>query len=101
MSADPAIYLQAGHDIDYLEQRSRGQWTIFSKLGMGTSGQLLNVGYACLPVLDDQEQPVPGWGRELVIASHLPTGGATWRERDRLLAGDYRVIMNRVVDGRL
>jgi hypothetical protein len=101
LSDDPAILLQTGHDIDYLEARSHGRWRIFSKLGNGTSGELLNVGYACLPVLDDADQPVPGWGREFVIAANLPTGGATWAERDRILATSYRAIVERIVDGRL
>lgn len=101
MTRDPAVYLQSAHDIDYLERRSRGTWTIVSKLGLGSSGQFLDVGHACLPVLDDQDQPVPGWGRELVIAAHLPSGGATWADRDRLLALAYRAILIRVIDGRL
>ncbi len=101
MSQDTAIYLQMGHDIEYIEERSHGQWTLFSKLGLGTQGQFLDVGYACFPVLDDQGQPVPGWGRELVISAHLPSGGASWKERDRLLAKAYRAIITRIVDGRL
>lgn len=101
LSKDPAIMLQVGHDIDYIEERSHGRWRIFSKLGNGTDGQLLDVGYACFPVLDPADQPVPGWGRELVIATHLPTGGATWKERDRMLATYYRAIVKRVVDGSL
>ncbi len=101
LSQDKAVYFQSGHDIDYLEARSHGQWRIFSKLGNGTDGQFLDVGYACLPVLDDQELPVPGWGRELVIAAHLPTGGTLWKERDRLLATYFRAIIKRVVDGSL
>lgn len=101
MSQDTAIYLQTGHDIDYIEQRSHGQWTLFSKLGLGTQGQFLDVGYACFPVLDDADQPVPGWGREFVISAHLPSGGATWKERDRQLAKAYRAIVTRILDGRL
>jgi hypothetical protein len=101
MSADTAIYLQTGHDIDYLEQRSQGRWRIFSKLGLGTQGQFLDVGYGCFPVLDPSGEPVPGWGRELVISAHLPTGGNSWAERDRLLAETYRAIVKRVIDGRL
>ncbi|MCA9623532.1 MAG: hypothetical protein KC731_31135, partial [Myxococcales bacterium] len=101
MSADTAIYLQTGHDIDYLEQRSHGRWRIFSKLGLGSGGQFLDVGYGCFPVLDPDDQPVPGWGRELVIAAHLPSGGSSWVERDRLLAETYRAIVSRVIDGRL
>jgi len=101
MSADTAVYLQSAHDIDYIEKRSQGRWRVFSKLGLGSGGQFLDVGYACFPVLDPSGQPVAGLGRELVIAAHLPTGGATWRERDRLLATHYRAIVTRVVDGRL
>ena len=101
MTADTAIYLQTGHDIDYIEKRSKGQWLILSKLGLGSSGQFLNVGYGCLPVLDDALQPVDGWGRELIISSHMTSGGASWAERDRLLAKAYRAIIKRVVDGRL
>lgn len=101
MTQDTAIYLQMGHDIDYIEARSHGQWSIFSKLGLGTQGQFLDVGYACFPVLDGADQPVPGWGREFVISAHLPTGGATWKERDRLLAKAYRAIITRIVDGTL
>ena len=40
-------------------------------------------------------------GRELVIAARLPSGGATWAERDRLLARAFRSIVIRVVDERL
>lgn len=101
MSRDTAIYMQSGHDIAYLEARAKGRWRIFSKLGLGSSGQFLNVAYACLPVLDDALQPVPGWGRELVISAHLPVGGSSWAERDRMLARAFRTILIRVVDGRL
>lgn len=101
MSADKAIYLQAGHDMDYLERRSHGRWRIFSKLGNGSEGQFVNVAYGCFPVLDDRDQPVPGWGRELVIAAHLPAGEGTWRTRDRTLARAFRAILTRVIDGRL
>lgn len=101
MSADTAVYLQSAHDIDYLDKRGQGRWRIFSKLGLGSSGQFLNVGYACFPVLDPSGSPVAGLGRELVIAAHLPSGGTTWRQRDRLLATYYRAIVTRVVDGRL
>jgi hypothetical protein len=89
LSRDPAVLLQTGHDIDYIDARSHGRWRIFSKLGNGTSGELLDVGYACFPVLDDDDEPVPGWGREFVIAANLATGGATWAERDRILATAY------------
>ncbi|MEM1032721.1 MAG: hypothetical protein AAGN82_20410 [Myxococcota bacterium] len=101
MSADTAIYLQTGHDIAYLDQRAQGRWRVFSKLGLGTQGQFLNVGYGCFPVLDPEGAPVSGWGREMVIATHLASGGATWSARDRRLAEAYRAIVSRVIDGRL
>ena len=100
MTRDTAIYLQAGHDMDYVEARSQGQWTIFSKLGLGSQGQFIHMGYACWPVLDDGAV-VPGWGREFVIAAHLDQGGDDWDERDRILARAYRKVILRIVDGRL
>ncbi len=101
MTADTAAYLHVSHDMDYIEERSHGTWRTFSKLGLGSGGQFVHVGYACFSVLDPNEQPVTDWGREFVIAAHLPTGGATWRERDRLMAATYRAIVTRIVDGRL
>ena len=101
MSAAKAVYLQAAHEWDYLEARSHGRWRIFSKLGNGSDGQLVNVGYACLPVLDPEDAPVPGWGRELLISAHLAGVTDTWAERDRLLATAFRAIVTAVVDGTL
>ncbi len=101
MTADTAIYLQMGHDIDYIEERSHGQWVIFSKLGLGTQGQFVHVGYSCWPALDEGGNPVTGVGREFVIAAQLDQGGTTWAKRDRLLAETYRKIIIRIVDGRL
>ena len=100
MTRDTAIYLQAGHDMDYIEARSQGQWTIFSKLGLGSQGQFVHLGYACWPVLDGGDV-VPGQGREFVIAAHLDQGGTDWDERDRILATAYRKVILRIVDGRL
>ncbi len=101
LSADTGIYLQAGHDIAYLDARAKGQWRVFSKLGLGTKGQFVHVGYACFPVLDPQGKPVANWGREFVIAAHLASGGANWAERDRLLAKAYRVIVPRLIEDSL
>ncbi|MCU0654038.1 MAG: hypothetical protein MUF64_01695 [Polyangiaceae bacterium] len=101
MSADTAIYLQAGHDPEYIEQRSQGRWRVYSKLGLGSDGTFLDVGYACYPVLDGGQKPVPGWGREFVIAARQQTGGATWRERDRRLARAYRAVIPLILKGTL
>lgn len=100
MSADKAIYLQA-HDMDWIDRRSHGRWRSYSKLGNGSEGQFLDVGYACFPSLDDAGRPVLDAGVELVIAAHLPSGGATWAARDRLLASAFRAVVIRAIDGRL
>jgi hypothetical protein len=101
MSADTAIYLQSAHDWSWIEQRSQGRWRVHGKLGLGTKYQFVWVGYACLPWLDGQGQPIANWGREVVFAVHLPTGGADWAARDRLLAQGVRKVLTRLVDGRL
>lgn len=101
LSADDAIYMQSAHDWSYIERRSQGRWRIFSKLGLGTDGQFVNVAYACLPVLDSNGRPIAGRGKELVIAAHLAAGGSDFAARDRLLARAFRAIVTRVVDGSL
>jgi hypothetical protein len=100
MSSDTAIYVQAGHDINYLDARSQGRWRIFSKLGFG-AGDFVHAAYACLPVLDAGGMAVPDQGRELVIVTRTQTGSATAREHDRALAKTYRAIVPAIVDGRI
>lgn len=100
MSADLAIYFQ-GHDMDYIERRSRGMWRIFSKLGFGDHGELVNVGYACFPVVDYLGNPVSDQGVEFIIAAHLPTGGGTLAERDRIMAKAHRDIIKRIIHNQL
>lgn len=99
MTQDTAIHIQAGYDMDYIEARSQGQWRIFSKLGLGTEGQFLNMGYACWPAIDEAGAPIEGLGREFIIAAHLDTGGDTWAGRDRLFTGAYRKVIRRLVEG--
>ena len=53
------------------------------------------------PSFSDDGSPFPGAGREFVISTHLDQGGATWDERDRILAKAYRTITLRIMDGRL
>ena len=89
-----------GHDIGYLQALGQGQSRLLSKLGLGSVSPFGNVGSACFPQLDPGGQSVPGWGRDLVVAGHLPTRGATWAARDRELARAYRKILIRVIDGR-
>ena len=101
MSADTAIYLQMGYDIDHLAARSAGRWRVFSKLGLGSQGQFIHLGYACFPALDDALEPIPGLGREFVIAAHLDSGGSSWDDRDRLFQIGYRAVITRIVEGEL
>lgn len=100
MSANTAIYPQAALPIDTIEQRSRGMWRVFSKLGFG-DGEFVHVSYACLPSLDSHGAPISDVGKELFISVRLATGGSTMAERDALLARHYRAILTRVLDGRL
>lgn len=101
LSANTAIYVQSGYDLPWLAARAAGQWRIFGKLGLGSKGQFVEVDYACFPALDAAGVPVPGLGREFVLAVHLDQGGATWAARDRLLAKATRAIVRGVVEGRL
>lgn len=100
MSADTAIYLQAGHDADYVAKRSKGRFRNYSKLGFG-SGQLVHVGYSCWPVLDPSGAPAKDAGDEFVIAARLASGGADMGERDRILARAYRAIIRALVARKL
>jgi hypothetical protein len=100
MSADPSIYVHAGVPMSAVEQRSRGTWRVFGKLGFG-KGEFVHVSYACLPALDVAGAPIPDVGKELIIATRLAAGGTSWAERDALLARHYRAILSRVYDGRL
>ena len=100
MSSDTAIYVQAGHDMSYLDARSHGRWRIFSKLGFG-GGDFVHAAYACLPVLNSANAPLPDAGRELVIVTRVQSGGASEAERDRMLARTYRTLLPAVIDGRV
>lgn len=92
MTADTTTYIQQ-YEMGYIEERSQGQWLTLSKLGFATAGQFVATNYACFPQLDDQGAPVPGWGREFLIATHLDEGGASWKERDRIVAKTYRAVL--------
>jgi len=58
MSADTSIFLQSSLDISKVNEISRGNWRIFSKLGCGWSssrqvGEIVSNAYACFPGSDD------------------------------------------------
>ncbi len=99
MSQDLSLYLQST-DMDYLAERSQGQWRTISKMGLG-KGELVSVGYGCFPALDGEGQILPDWGREFVIAAHLGHGGSSWGERDRLLASYHRQIIQGIIKGQI
>jgi len=100
MSADRAIYVQSAVDIAQVEQRSRGKWRIFGKLGNG-DGEFVENSYACFPVLDASGRPVPDEGREFVLSARLASGGATLKARDARLERHLRAIIAKIMDGTL
>jgi hypothetical protein len=97
MSADTAIYLQSALDMAEVEERSQGQWRIYSKLGHG-EGDFWWSGYGCFPALDANGRPIPDAGQELVLSVRLASGGATMAERDARLAGYVRALVAGVLD---
>lgn len=99
MSADTAIYIQQAIDMQALEQRSRGRWRIFSKLGFGESGFVHN-SYTCAPSLDANGSPVLGDGVEIVISMQAPRAGSE-RVQDAAIAKVYREVVGRIVEHRL
>lgn len=109
MSSDKAIFVQSALDVRKVEADAKGRWRIFSKVGYGVpddqarrgNGELVEVSYACLPVLDAAGRPVPDQGRELFIAAMQGTGGAGPSEREVLFAKNHAAIVERVLDGRL
>ena len=102
MEADTALYLQSAINVPAMEERSQGQWRIFSKLGHGTSrgGEFTHVGYGCFPQLDGAGEPLPERGKELFIATHLSASNRL-AEGDAQLAKIYKDVASRVLDGRL
>jgi hypothetical protein len=105
MSADIAVFIQNSVDIEAVDKDSAGQWRIFSKLGAGYStdrdvGEVVNNGYACFPVLDENGAPVPDAGLEFVISARgsVPYDyGLTKAERSVLQA--MQEVIGAAVDG--
>lgn len=103
MMRDPAIYMQNALDLEKVEQESQGHWRIFSKLGNGEAtrpnlgyvGEIANVAYACLPVLDAAGAPIPDEGAELVVAVHATNRSS--RANDVALNTLYRRIVQEVM----
>ena len=102
MESDTAIYLQAGLDMNQVETRAHGQWRIFSKLGFGTvrGGEFVNVGYACLPVFDEQGSPKLDWGKEFFLTTQV-SGEGDFRATDKRLAEIYGQIVRAIMSGSL
>lgn len=75
MSTDTAIFVQSAlADFDELTAQSFGRWRIFSKLGAGYSsdrsvGEVVTSVYTCLPMLDEEGEPVPNKGLEFIITA--------------------------------
>ena len=102
MESDVSIYMQQAVDIDQVEQNTQGQWRIFSKLGLGSSrgGEFVHTDYACLPVFDDEGNPVVDQGLEMVISIHLPADHH-YAGADQKLAEIYQNLVQSVLTGQL
>lgn len=98
MSADKSVYMQL-HDFDNAAKRAQGHFRIFSKSGMGWA-QYVHAGYACLPSLDPEGQPLVDEGREVFISARVDTP-AGYVENDRIMARTYQTIMRLVQEGRI
>lgn len=98
MSADLSRVVQAALDMKEIDRASRGRWRNFGKLGQGTperGNPLVDVQYACLPVLDGAGNPVPNEGAEFVVSSFIAGGSAT--ENDARIAENYRRLVQQVI----
>ena len=102
MESDVSVYMQQAVDIDQIEQNTRGQWRIFSKLGLGFSrgGEIVHTDYACLPIFDDMGQPAIDQGVEMVLSIHLPAH-KDYHGADQELAQIYKVLMQGVLSGQI
>lgn len=100
MEGDISVYMQEAVNINALDELSRGQWRIFSKLGLGFSrgGEIVHTDYACLPVFDEGGEPQVDQGVEVVISIHLPAY-EKYAQRDRELAEIYRTLIQGVLSG--
>lgn len=104
MSADKAIFVQSALDMRKVEADSKGRWRIFSKVGYGVpddprrgNGELVEVSYACLPVLDAAGEPIPDRGHEVFIAAMQGTGGAGPTEREALFAKNHAAVLEKIL----
>lgn len=98
MSADLSLVVQGALDMRTVDARSQGRWRNFGKLGQGTAesgNPLVDVQYACLPVLDSAGTPVPNEGAEFVVSSFIAGGSAS--ANDRRLAENYRRVVRDVI----
>lgn len=95
--------MQNAFDMKKVEADSQGRWRIFSKLGNGEAtrptlgyvGEIANVAYACLPVLDAAGAPVPDEGAEFVLAIHATNKSS--RANDVALNALYTRVVNQVM----
>ena len=72
MESDTAVYVQQAFNAKHMEQRSKGQWRVFSKLGFGITrdrgAEFVHNSYACLPKVDDNGEPANAVGKEFILS---------------------------------
>eukprot|EP01124_Arcella_intermedia_P027550 TRINITY_DN5419_c0_g3_i2.p1 TRINITY_DN5419_c0_g3~~TRINITY_DN5419_c0_g3_i2.p1 ORF type:complete len:230 (-),score=55.85 TRINITY_DN5419_c0_g3_i2:29-718(-) len=107
MTADTAIFIQSGVDMNVVDSRSNGKWRIFSKLGAGYSnsrsvGEIVVNSYSCFPVLSSSGDPVMNQGVEFVLTarSSVPND-STLEKAEALLQPNIAQIVKQIFNANL
>jgi len=107
MTTSLDVYVQSGLPMDEVEQRSRGQWRIFSKMGAGWDpeaqvGDVLTATYATLPVLDADGLPLVDQGVEfLVVGRSSVPQDSTLVKTDAILQKAVASIAKAIYEGQI
>ena len=102
MASDTAVYVQQALNIPALEQRSAGQWRIFSKLGHGITqrgAEFVHNAYACLPAIAEDGSIKADVGKEFILSFFLNDPTKQAAKTDQRLAQIYHHLVNRIMDG--
>jgi hypothetical protein len=107
MSADIGIFMQSALQMSEVEEKSKGSWRIFSKLGAGWSdtrsaGEIVSNAYACLPALDDSGNAIANSGYEITITvrNSVPGDGSLKYAEQNVLK-TFQEIIGAVISERI